>query len=213
MCGPDCVKKAHAKTYTKTCEVCHQPFQCSTLRQRTCSRVCMGVLHRQRHAVDLTCKTCHKPFQISQGKVNEGRGLYCSAKCYQERPSNLVMPELQIRSLWSEGLSCRQIATRLELTVTTLKRWLKKQGLYEPRRHLANHGRWRGGTTSRPVRTLVLVRANNQCECCGYNKVVGILQIHHIDRNRENNAMDNLKLLCPNCHEEDHFMARDGRYS
>ena len=43
------------------------------------------------------------------------------------------------------------------------------------------------------------------CERCGYNKVE-ILQIHHKDRNRANNEPNNLELICPNCHCEEHFV-------
>jgi predicted HNH restriction endonuclease len=38
---------------------------------------------------------------------------------------------------------------------------------------------------------------------CGISDWLGadlILQLHHIDGNRENNKEENLTLLCPNCH-------------
>lgn len=28
------------------------------------------------------------------------------------------------------------------------------------------------------------------------------LEIHHIDGNRKNNSLDNLQILCPNCHSQ-----------
>jgi len=49
-----------------------------------------------------------------------------------------------------------------------------------------------------------------KCEVCNYNKRVEILEVHHIDRNRENNEISNLQLLCPNCHREEHFIHKDG---
>jgi hypothetical protein len=51
---------------------------------------------------------------------------------------------------------------------------------------------------------LSLERGKN-CEKCGYDKYE-ILQVHHKDRNRNNNELENLELLCPNCHYEDHFL-------
>ena len=36
-----------------------------------------------------------------------------------------------------------------------------------------------------------------RCEICGYSRA---LEIHHIDRDRENNSEDNLIVLCRNCH-------------
>lgn len=45
------------------------------------------------------------------------------------------------------------------------------------------------------------------CERCGYKKYE-ILQIHHKDRNRLNNQLDNLELICPNCHFEEHYLEK-----
>jgi hypothetical protein len=42
------------------------------------------------------------------------------------------------------------------------------------------------------------------CTCCGFNKWPQILQFHHIDKNRKNNSLDNLTVLCPNCHRALH---------
>jgi 5-methylcytosine-specific restriction endonuclease McrA len=36
--------------------------------------------------------------------------------------------------------------------------------------------------------------------------------VHHIDRNRNNNDPSNLEILCPTCHEEEHYLNGDGVY-
>ncbi|MCI0548960.1 MAG: HNH endonuclease [Candidatus Rokubacteria bacterium] len=33
-----------------------------------------------------------------------------------------------------------------------------------------------------------------------------MLQVHHRDRHRANNGLENLALLCPNCHAEEHHL-------
>jgi 5-methylcytosine-specific restriction endonuclease McrA len=43
------------------------------------------------------------------------------------------------------------------------------------------------------------------CQRCGYDDEVGILVLHHKDRNRENNHLSNLEILCPNCHALEHL--------
>lgn len=42
-----------------------------------------------------------------------------------------------------------------------------------------------------------------KCECCGMTTWLGNpipLELHHKDGNRNNNALENYELLCPNCH-------------
>ena len=43
----------------------------------------------------------------------------------------------------------------------------------------------------------------HKCECCSENRKY-ILHVHHIDKNRLNNNLDNLKILCLNCHALHH---------
>jgi hypothetical protein len=41
----------------------------------------------------------------------------------------------------------------------------------------------------------------NYCQACGFKQVNGFrLDIHHLDNNEENNAVENLVRLCPTCH-------------
>jgi hypothetical protein len=58
-----------------------------------------------------------------------------------------------------------------------------------------------------------LLETINACERCGYGEHPGILQLHHIDRNRKNNDRSNVVILCPNCHTVEHYLARDGGFS
>ncbi len=53
---------------------------------------------------------------------------------------------------------------------------------------------------------LLKMRGKN-CERCGFGKYE-ILQIHHKDKNKTNNNFDNLELICPNCHSEEHYLER-----
>jgi len=75
------------------------------------------------------------------------------------------------------------------------------------------------------IRLFLYEKTHYKCEDCGfegYNKATNntILQIHHIDGNSGNNCIENLKVLCPNCHAmTENYMAlnkgnsaRDKRY-
>ncbi len=60
----------------------------------------------------------------------------------------------------------------------------------------------------------LLVQRGTKCERCGYSKYE-ILQIHHKDKNHSNNELNNLELICPNCHYEEHLLEKSwlkGKY-
>lgn len=42
----------------------------------------------------------------------------------------------------------------------------------------------------------------HKCACCGYDEDEDILEVHHIDENREHNNIENLIILCPICHKK-----------
>jgi len=49
--------------------------------------------------------------------------------------------------------------------------------------------------------TIAKKHYNEKCVVCGYNEVI---DVHHIDENRQNNDPKNLVFLCPNHHAELH---------
>ncbi len=57
------------------------------------------------------------------------------------------------------------------------------------------------------LKLVLLKERGTICSRCTYSKYE-ILQIHHKDRNRKNNKLDNLELICPNCHYEEHFFEK-----
>lgn len=42
----------------------------------------------------------------------------------------------------------------------------------------------------------------HKCCVCGWDEDFRILEVHHIDENRENNIIQNLCILCPTCHRK-----------
>lgn len=63
-----------------------------------------------------------------------------------------------------------------------------------------NSNKKNGKTTLAP---LIALRGKRCCEKCGLTEWMGEeipLQIHHIDGDHYNNDLNNLQILCPNCH-------------
>lgn len=48
------------------------------------------------------------------------------------------------------------------------------------------------------------------CEICGDNKplTIAVLEVHHIDGDHRNNAIENLQVACPTCHRIQHHLQK-----
>lgn len=51
-------------------------------------------------------------------------------------------------------------------------------------------------------RKLAFRNYEHKCSICGWDEDASILEVHHIDENREHNELDNLIILCPICHRK-----------
>ncbi len=61
--------------------------------------------------------------------------------------------------------------------------------------------------SQRSLKIRLLDYRGGKCERCDYAKYE-ILQVHHKDKNRGNNELENLELICPNCHTEEHYLEK-----
>lgn len=58
-------------------------------------------------------------------------------------------------------------------------------------------------TPTKGYRKFALEYKPNRCERCGEDDEM-CLEVHHKDRNRDNNKLSNLAILCANCHCKEH---------
>ena len=116
----------------------------------------------------------------------------------------------------SKAFMCKQLKCKPE----TLNGWLNKMGID----YVGNQSG--KGIKSDPKKLTALEYLNSDsyisthrlrlklledgikeavCEGCGldeWNNLPIPLELHHIDSNRHNNDLGNLKILCPNCHAQ-----------
>lgn len=62
---------------------------------------------------------------------------------------------------------------------------------------------WSNYTKSKSAKNHLIKEKGHKCESCGLSEWMGlpiVLEIEHVDGNRTNNEISNLKLLCCNCH-------------
>lgn len=138
------------------------------------------------------CVVCQKeiyrrPFEI---KKNEGR-VYCSSLCYgiisrKEKPC-VICGKLML-----SGLNKKTCSRGCSNT--------QRQGIKY------NHKRLKDKVKNYQSLKMRLLKLRGKiCERCRYERYE-ILQVHHKDRNRLNNELNNLELICPNCHFEEHHL-------
>jgi len=65
-----------------------------------------------------------------------------------------------------------------------------------------NNPNWVDGAGS--YRSMALKTNEHACAKCGYDECPEILEVHHINEDRSNNTLDNLLVVCPNCHTKIH---------
>lgn len=59
----------------------------------------------------------------------------------------------------------------------------------------------------RSLKIRLIKERGKKCERCGFDKFE-ILQTHHKDKNKHNNDLNNLELICPNCHFAEHYLEK-----
>lgn len=122
----------------------------------------------------------------------------------KERPDRDELANLYLMLPDGKGTTLEELAKHYQVTVRTLRKWLKHYDLTQPfsLRHslrMAGEGNasYKNGT-SRTYHKNVLLRSGKPRECnwCGVTKR---LQVHHIDHDITNGNIENLEWLCDIC--------------
>ena len=95
-----------------------------------------------------------------------------------------------------KGWTLKKIALKYGISKQRVFAILKEKSDYIP-----NHRIKSDKYLSEKEKIDILNRFNNECQICYSTTKV---QIHHLDRNRENNKKNNLMVLCYNCHRKLH---------
>lgn len=146
---------------------------------------------------------------------------------------NIIMVNIdkeEFIKICNESLCMSEAAQKLNLHFNTFKRYAVKFGCYNPNqggkgmkgeephnKYLLNDilsGKYPNYQTYKLKNKLIQEGIKeNKCECCGISEWNGKpinLELHHIDGNSHNHCLNNLQLLCPNCHSQtDNFRAKN----
>jgi hypothetical protein len=151
-----------------------------------CSRSCSYHWKAKNDTVQKSCHICNSEFTVI--KHREKTAKYCSRQCYY-------------KSLHQKGnttYKCIHCGVDFIGHKAHKRKYCSKSCVNKSSKE-----------TFKPkfttVRKSMIARGLiNKCERCGFDAVKEILGVHHKDRNRNNNELSNLEVLCPNCHSIEH---------
>lgn len=141
------------------------------------------------------CIICEKPIYRRKYEIKRNNGrVFCSTICYGKslrKEAPCLVCGTPILATFNKKTCSRACANRHRAGI--------KYKLSLPRKDKV--------VNERMLKLRLLKSRANTCEGCRYNKIE-ILHVHHKDRNHQNNNLENLQLLCPNCHYEEHYLEK-----
>ena len=125
--------------------------------------------------------------------------------CGRQRVKDYKLPrwtvkeiELLIRGYPTGNL--KKLAKKLNRAIITIQSKAQRLGIF--RRSRINlgkkNGMWKGGTQFQYYRRIAFENLPHVCSICGY--WYPNLEVHHKDKNRKNNVLSNLQIVCTSCH-------------
>jgi len=172
------------------CLSCNKEFYIPLNRigiAKYCSRKCKDLYCAVK--IKTNCKICDKEFEHISARCNKAK--YCSRKCYyksQQKKGTIIFKCHHCDKEFKGSPS--DIGKRKYCSIQCVKK--------------KNHAIWKPKFSF--VRKAMKARGMlNSCKRCGYKEHHQILGVHHKDRNRKNNELSNLEILCPNCHSIEHM--------
>ena len=125
-----------------------------------------------------------------------------------------IFSESDVRNAIADGKSMRRAAQLLNIDSRTFKKNAEMYGCYDSSQRGGGKyalsdilaGQYPQYPTSKLSKRLVKEGYKSYtCEKCGISEYNGThisLELNHKDGNNANHSLDNLELLCPNCHSQ-----------
>lgn len=172
------------------CLNCKQEQYVPPYRHETfkfCSRKCGWEWQNKNDRVDVTCVICSKKFDVVKNRKDTAK--YCSRSCYYKGQIGKGLTTYKCQHCNKEFLDSASKKRKFCSKSCTKK---------------SSHETFKPSFTT--VRKAMITRnLLVKCEKCGWDEYPQILGVHHKDRDRNNNSMENLEVLCPNCHSIEHM--------
>lgn len=176
----------------KECPTCKQPFKSFlSANRKYCSRKCTPRLGKPSKVgkINRVCEQCRADFSVYPSQIKKGGGKFCSLSCgttYRNKTNNP-----------SKRPEVREKISKNHADVSG-----KNNPMYGVRPKTYKNGYTNSGKNY--YRFIAFNSFPSICNRCGLEAPEKQLEIHHKDRNRKNNELINLEVLCAKCHKEEH---------
>ncbi|MBS4195317.1 HNH endonuclease [Lederbergia citri] len=134
--------------------------------------------------VERECLQCGEVFEVYPSLIKKGRGKFCSISC-----------GTTFRNINNNPTKCPEVRKKISENHADVSG--KNNPMYGMKGKLAPN--FKGVETYRDKAFKVYGEVCNRCE--GTTN----LEVHHKDRNRKNNDINNLEVLCKICHVNEHL--------
>lgn len=170
---------------------------------------------RYRKTKKFCCSSCSATFNNTRKQKTKNVCSQC--KCsYQTKCNHSKFCSQQCSSAYRRNrpveVVCNQCSNTFTKNESRLKRSYKhfctnlcKKEYYEVNSHERGvYNKHNGRSATSTYRKLAFASYKHECYYCKYDKFIDVLQVHHLDENRNNNSLENLRIVCPTCHSEVH---------
>ena len=142
------------------------------------------------------CKICNQEFYAKPNWLKKGWGKYCSRKCQYKAQLKGGLRSCAIcgKEAWKTPHDLEGSRSGKFFCSKSCQTIWRNQTFVGPK-----HALWKGGSCQEYRKFLIRSGLPITCTSCGLLDK-RVLVVHHKDRKRNNNGVDNLEWLCLNCH-------------
>ena len=146
----------------------------------------------QPKMITTNCVECGKEYETPAYYLRRGGGKYCSNDC------RYAKGRVTISCSW-----CDKPIVKKKSHLKKAKKYFFCNNECKYNAAVSQIHPYKTGiqrSTNQNYRKAALRLMENKCVRCGYDEHIELLDVDHIDSNRNNNSLENLQILCIMCH-------------